>query len=91
MYYSELYLFFCPFKDLHPYEFKASKLHGKEDAATPQLINEENSGATETTPAWYPSRPSTGVGDIVIHDCMVHMIVDQFSISYSIITLVNWK
>lgn len=80
MYYSEIYLFLCPFKDLHHYAFKASKLHGKEATALPCLINEDNSEHASLQTLF------RGRGH-----CMVHTIADQFPISYSIITLVNLK
>lgn len=38
-----------------------------------------------------PFLPRLGGRGIVIQDCTVHMIADQISISYSIITLVNLK
>lgn len=92
MHYSEkVYLFLCPLKDLHPYEYKASKLPEKRDAVPSQLINEEKAGLQKHHQSWHPSWPALGVGGIVIHDCMVHMIANQISISYSIITLVNLK
>lgn len=84
VYYSEIYLLLCPFKDLHHNSFKASKFHGKGAAALPCLVNEDNS---ERASLQTLSRRR----GIAIRDYMVHTIADQFSISYSIITFINLK
>lgn len=84
VYYSEIYLRLCPFKDLYYHAFKASKLHGKEAAALSCLINKDNSEHA------FPQTLSRGRGHC--HSWhMVHTIADQFPISHSIITIVNLK
>lgn len=84
VYYSEIYLLLCPFKDLYHHTFKAFKLHGKGAAALSCLINKDNSKHA------FLQNLSRGRGHS--HSWhMVHTIADQFPISYSIITIVNLK